>query len=133
MAQPDGKGTLMTETDKKSLQQSLRDTWLNAMGVLTDAETEVAKAAHRVMESVGLRPGAEGEAPANVKEAVRDLYLRVRKNRDELERRLDEGVRAAVDRVNKPIAQELQSLRGRVEKLQRRVEEEIARRNRPQS
>lgn len=122
----------MTDVDKKSLQQSLRDTWLNALGVLSDAESEVSKAAHRVMESVGLNP-TDAEGKGQVKEAVRELYQRVRKNRDELERRLDEGVRAAVDRVNGPLSQELQGLRGRIEKLQHRVEELARRKGAPRS
>lgn len=102
---------------KRSLQQSLRDTWLHALGVLGSAEHEVARAAHRVMESVGLAADADGKHVAG------ELLARVRRNSAELERRVDEGVKSAVTRVRQPFVQEIASLRGRVEKLQRSVDE----------
>lgn len=40
-----------------------------------------------------------------------------------LERRVDEGVRSAVARVRQPIVAEIAQLRGRVERLQRSLEE----------
>ena len=58
----------MTESDKKTLQQSLREAW-------------------------------EG-----------------------LERRIDDGIKSAVIRIRTPIAQEIAAMRGRVEKLQQRIE-----------
>jgi polyhydroxyalkanoate synthesis regulator phasin len=58
----------VTETEKKTLQQSLREAW------------------------------------------------------ETLERRIDEGVKSAVQRVRTPIVEEIAAMRGRVEKLQQRIE-----------
>ena len=102
---------------KRTLQQSLRDTWLHALGVLGSAEHEVARAALRVMESVGFASDAEGKSVAG------ELLARVRRNSAELEHRVDEGVKAAVARVRQPFVQEIVVLRGRVEKLQRSIDE----------
>ena len=117
----------MSEGERKSLQQSLRETWMGALGVISGAEAEATRAAHRVMESVGLHVESETQA---VKDALHDLVERVKKNRDELERRVDEGVKAAVTRVRGPISDDLQSLRGRLEKVQKRVEELASRKPR---
>jgi len=121
------------ERERRTLQQSLRETWLGVLGVLTGADAEVAKAAGRLLESVGLRGEGE-ESPHSTKEAAREaareLAERVKRNRDALERRVDEGVRAAVARVRKPIDEELASLRGRMEALQRKVDALSHRRSR---
>jgi polyhydroxyalkanoate synthesis regulator phasin len=118
--------------DRKTLQQSLRETWMSVLGVISGAEAEVARAAGRLFETVGLRDEG-GEAPHSTKEAAREaaheLVERVKRNRDSLERRVEEGVKTAVARVRNPIADELQALRERVEKLQRKVEE-VSRRRR---
>jgi hypothetical protein len=50
----------------------------------------------------------------------------MKKNREELERRVDEGVKTAVARVRAPIDKELASLKERVEKLQQKVEQRRA-------
>src|SRR6185503_18202590 len=86
----------MNEGERKTLQQSLRETWMGALGVLSGAEHEVSRAAQRVLESMGL----SGEGEHTVKDAVHDLVERVRRNRDAFERRVDEGVKAAVARVH---------------------------------
>ena len=117
----------MTESDKKTLQQSLREAWLNALGVFNTAEGEIARATHRVLESLGLggEAGGGGEGAggdAESRSAVGELLARVRRNRDVLERRVDEAVKAAITRLRTPIDDQLSSLRGRVERLQRRVD-----------
>lgn len=117
----------MTEGERKSLQQSIRDTWLGALGVLSDAEAELSRTAQRVLESVGLREGEGAQALGepgreSLRETARELVDRVRRNREALERRVDEGVRMAVARVHRPLALELANLRERVEQAQRRLE-----------
>src|SRR4051812_10154220 len=114
----------MNEGERKTLQQSLRETWMGALGVLSGAEHEMARAAQRMLESMGLREGGEH----TVKDAVRDLVERVRKNRDVLERRVDEGVKAAVARVHRPLQHEVDLIRGRIEQVQKRLEELASRR-----
>ena len=118
----------MSDAEKKHLPHLLRETWMNALGVLHGAESEVAKTAHRVLESMGIpiapaAPGDEGAAQLpEVKAVVREIFVKVQRNRADLERRLDEGVRATVDRLRRPFAQELDQVRARIDKLQQRVD-----------
>jgi hypothetical protein len=86
----------------------LRQAWLSVLGVITSAE-------HRMMESFGLNP----DNPLGA-----ELIARMKKNREELERRVDEGVKSAVARVRAPIDKELAVLKGRIEKIQQRIEEQ---------
>src|SRR5262245_27756285 len=114
----------MTDADKKSLQQTLRETWMSALGVLTSAEGELQRATQRLLDSVGLR-----DAPGIARTTVGELMARVKRNREVLERRVDEGVKAAVHRIRQPILDELVTLRSRVEQLQQRIELLQKRRN----
>ena len=96
---------------KRTPVAAMRDAWLALTGAIATAETEVQK---RFYETLGVAPDANlGE----------ELMARVKKNREEFERRIDEGVKAAVAKVRAPIDKELASLRERVEKLQKKVEE----------
>lgn len=96
---------------KRTPIAAMRDAWLALTGALATAETEVHK---RFYESLGVAPDANlGE----------ELLARVKKNRQEFERRIDEGVKAAVAKVRAPIDKEIASLKERVEKLQKKVEE----------
>jgi|SRR6478609_2903160 hypothetical protein len=93
---------------------AVRDAWLALTGAIATAETEVQK---RFYETLGVPPDANlGE----------ELMARVKKNREEFERRIDEGVKAAVAKVRAPIDKEIASLKERVEKLQKKVEERRA-------
>jgi len=93
---------------------AVRDAWLALTGAIATAETEVQK---RFYETLGVAPDANlGE----------ELLARVKKNREEFERRIDEGVKAAVAKVRAPIDKEIASLKERVEKLQKKVEERRA-------
>ena len=89
----------------------MRDAWLALTGVLAHAETEVQQ---RFYETLGVSPDANLGA---------ELMARVKKNREEFERRIDEGVKAAVAKVRAPIDKEIASLKERVEKLQQKVEQ----------
>ena len=96
---------------KRTPVAAMRDAWLALTGALATAETEVQK---RFYETLGVSPDANlGE----------ELMARVKKNREEFERRIDEGVKAAVARVRAPIDKEIASLKERVEKLQQKVEQ----------
>ena len=96
---------------KRTPVAAMRDAWLALTGAIATAETEVQK---RFYETLGVAPDANlGE----------ELMARVKKNRQEFERRIDEGVKAAVAKVRAPIDKEIASLKERVEKLQKKVEE----------
>ncbi len=104
------------EKDKRSLPQTVRDAWLALTGAIATAESEVHK---RFYESLGVPPDAN---------LGQELMARVRKNREEFERRIDEGVKTAIARVRAPIDKEIATLRQRVEELQTKVEERARRR-----
>src|SRR3954466_12516096 len=99
------------DDSKRTPIAAMRDAWLALTGAIATAETEVQK---RFYETLGVSPDANlGE----------ELMARVKKNRQEFERRIDEGVKAAVAKVRAPIDKEIASLKERVEKLQKKVEE----------
>ena len=86
----------------------LHQAWMSVLGVFTSAE-------HRLMESFGLNP----DNPLG-----KELLARMKKNREELERRVDEGVKAAVAKVRAPIDKEIATLKARLETIQQKIEEQ---------
>jgi hypothetical protein len=98
------------DKEKRTPLSAMRDAWLALTGAISSAETEVHK---RFYESLGLSPDANLGA---------ELLTRVRKNREEFERRIDEGVKATIARVRAPIDKEIASLKERVEQLTAKVE-----------
>jgi hypothetical protein len=113
----------MTESEKRTLQQSLREAWGAALGRLNRAESEITRAAERLLESIGLGPDAPGAEDGPAQLDMAELVRRLRRNQEALERRVDQAVQAAVARIGAPILDELATLRQRIERLQRRVEE----------
>lgn len=99
------------DKEKRTPLSALREAWLALTGVISTAESEVQK---RFYESLGLSPDADLGA---------ELLARVKKNRDEIERRVDEGVKSAIATVRAPIDKELGSLKQRIEKITERVDE----------
>ena len=124
----------MDESEKKTLQQSLREAWLGVLGVLSQAEEEAMRTGQRILEAMrlgGEGQGAVGQDGGTAEERghlMGELMRRVRLNHEALEQRVDEEVRQAVARIRRPLAEELATLRGRVEQLQRRIEAMHARR-----
>ncbi len=104
----------MPDSDDKKSSAWARDAWLNVLGVVHGAEHELQKAAHKVLESAGIDPNAE-----SVRAEVVD---RMRKNRDEFERRLDEGVKDAIARARAPIDKQLASVKARLERIQSKID-----------
>ena len=107
--------------DKKPLGELLRETWLNAMGLVSSAEAEASRVTSRLVEILG-RPKEEAQHLAQ------ELQTRVRKNREELDRRVHEAVKTASDRLRNPLANEVAQLRQRIEQLNDRIEEAARRR-----
>lgn len=96
---------------KRTPLAAMRDAWLALTGALATAETEVQK---RFYETLGVSPDANLGA---------ELMAKMKKNREEFERRIDDGVKAAVAKVRAPLDKEIASLKERVEKLQQKVEQ----------
>ncbi len=113
----DGKGDSRRLPDAAA--EIVQDAWMNVLGVYHNAEHEVQRATTRLLEAFGL-PQTVGEPGHKLGD---ELKARIRKNREELERKVDEGVRAAVARVRAPIDKEIAHLKSRVEKLQHKVDE----------
>src|SRR4051794_10552263 len=98
------------EDPKRTPLAAMRDAWMALTGAVSAAEHEVQK---RFYETLGVDPNANlGE----------ELMARVKKNREEFERRIDEGVKTAFAKVRAPLDKEIASLKERVEKLQQKVE-----------
>ena len=53
----------------------------------------------------------------------RSLQQAIRQMWSDIERRVDDGVKHAVQRLKQPLVVEIAALRGRVEKLQRSIDE----------
>jgi hypothetical protein len=102
----------LDKKDARGIPATVREAWMSVLGVFTTAE-------HKLMESLGLNP----EQPLGA-----ELLARIKKNREELERRVDEGVKTAVARVRAPIDKELADMKARVDKLRAKVDEQKRRR-----
>jgi polyhydroxyalkanoate synthesis regulator phasin len=104
--------------DPRTLQQSVKEAWLSFLGVFGTAETELNKASARLLETLGFPADEKGEH--NI---AAELMARMRKNRDEFERRVDEGVKNAVAKVRAPLDKEIAQLKTRLETLHTRFDE----------
>ena len=106
------------KSGKRSLEESLREVWIDALGTLERTETELLRLGERLREAF---IGDESVATA--------FTSRVRQRRMELERQLDEGVRHALARVADPLRHEIGTLRERADRLAARLDEQARRRS----
>ena len=104
--------------DPRGFQHSVKEAWLSVLGVFTTAEAEVQKATNKLLESMGIPADENGE-----RHLATELVARMKKNRDDIERRIDEGVKVAVAKVRAPIDKEIATVKSRLEQLQSRFEE----------
>jgi hypothetical protein len=104
---------------KRSLEEILREAWLEALGTLERTEGELVRLRERLREAF---TGDEG--------ALAAFTSRMRQQRAELEHRVDEGVRHALALVADPLRHEIASLRERADKLAARLDEQARRRSR---
>ena len=88
------------------------------LGVFTTAEAEVS----RPPTSCSSR-SASPPTPKVSATVPPSCLARMKKNREEFERRIDDGVKAAVAKVRAPIDKEIASLKSRLEQVQARFEE----------
>jgi hypothetical protein len=96
----------------------IREAWLSVLGVFNQAEAEVNKATNKLFESLGVPADEKGEH-----HLAAEFMARMKKNRDDIERRIDEGVKAAVAKVRAPIDKEIATLKTRLESVQARFDE----------
>lgn len=102
---------------KRSLEEILREAWLDTLGTLERTETEVLRLGERLREAL---IGDESAAAA--------FTSKIRQRRAELERQVDEGVRRALARVADPLRNEIETLRERADRLAARMDEQARRR-----
>jgi hypothetical protein len=105
------------------LQDAMHKTWMGIMGAFTSAEGEVHKATHRLLEALGVVDGG----------IANELRARIQKNRAAFEKRIDDGVKAAVDKVRTPIERELETLRNRMTQISARLDAERQKRKKKKS
>jgi hypothetical protein len=105
-------------TAPENVPPLLREAWLSVLGVFNQAEAEVNKATNKLFESLGVPADEKGEH-----HLAAEFMARMKKNRDDIERRIDEGVKAAVAKVRAPIDKEIATLKTRLESVQARFEE----------
>jgi len=96
----------------------IREAWLSVLGVFNQAEAEVNKATNKLFESLGVPADDKGEH-----HLAAEFMARMKKNRDDIERKIDEGVKATIAKVRAPIDKEIATLKTRLESLQTRFEE----------
>jgi hypothetical protein len=104
---------------KRSLEEVLREAWLDTLGTWERTESELVRLGERLREAV---IGDES--------AVVAFTSRMRQQRAELERKVDDGVRHALALVADPLRHEIASLRERADKLAARLDEQARRRAR---
>jgi hypothetical protein len=98
-ASPDEKRSLPKEAQRAFLQ------------VVMSAEHELHRAQQRLRESLGAVTEADDRS-------IAQLFVdRARKQRDELEHRIEAEVHATLAKVRAPIDRELEAMRGRLERL----------------
>ena len=98
--------------------QPLRDAWLSVLGVFQTAESEVHKAAGRLIESFGI-----SSADTTPQGLAKELMARMKKNRDEFEKRVEDGVKSAFQKLKEPIDLQVGQLRTRIEELGKKLED----------
>ena len=104
---------------KRSLEEILREAWLDTLGTLERTEAELLRLGERLREAF---IGDESAATA--------FTSRVRQRRAELQRQVDEGVRHALALVADPLRHEIAALRERSDRLAARLDERARRRSR---
>jgi hypothetical protein len=104
----------MTSDDKRSLPREAQRAFLQ---VVMSAEHELQRASQRLRESLGASQSSEDER------SLAQLFVdRARKQRDELELRIETEVQATLLKVRAPIDRELDAMRGRLERLGQKLD-----------
>jgi len=102
---------------RRSFDEVLREAWLGALGVVERTEAEL----HRLVERLR-------EATVGDESFAAELAARMRQHREELERRVDDGVRHALTRTMGPLTDEIATLRDRMDRVAARLDEQARRR-----
>jgi hypothetical protein len=104
--------------DPKNFQATVKEAWLSVLGVFNQAEAEVNKATNKLFESLGVPADEKGEH-----HLAAEFMARMKKNRDDIQKRIDDGVQATIAKIRAPIDKEIATLKGRLEQAQAKFEE----------
>jgi len=100
----------------RALQARFAEVWRNAVGGLTPTAEQVSRGVSRLARRLEVSP----------EEAIKvfgEFSKRVRRDRDELEHRIEQGVRQALSGMGLVGTEEITDLERRVEALSARVEQ----------
>lgn len=117
-----GDKTEKTSTPRSSLSESLQRAWSEARTATASMEEELKRKLGQFLSRTGLQQGSE-----EVARLASDLSRRLQRNREEIERAVDETMRTAMTKVRDPLLEEIANLRGRAEKLAQRIERQVRR------
>jgi hypothetical protein len=106
------------KTDPRGFQATVKEAWLSVLGVFNQAEAEVSKATNKLFESLGVPADEKGEH-----HLAAEFMARMKKNRDDIQKRIDESVQTAVAKIRAPIDKEIATIKGRLEQVQLKFEE----------
>jgi polyhydroxyalkanoate synthesis regulator phasin len=98
-----------------ALQGKFKEAWSQALAGVNAAEHEAEKVLGRIADAAGF-------TPEDVRRHAREFAERLRTQRREIEKALDEAVRKAAAKVRLPSRGEVETLRQRVDALTARLE-----------
>jgi polyhydroxyalkanoate synthesis regulator phasin len=101
--------------DKRGLSEFFQEVWSHALLAVTGAEDEVAKA-------IGRLQGMAGWSQDEVRRQIRQFAERLGAHRKELERRVEDSVKASMQKLKVPRREEVAQLNARLSALAKRLE-----------
>ncbi|HUB10103.1 MAG TPA: phasin family protein [Myxococcales bacterium] len=110
--------------ERRGSQDLFKDLWSQALVTMGAAEEEVKKLLDRLSEVVEIKPD-------DVLKYRRELSERLRTQRRDLEKSVEEGLRRALSRLKVPSREEIDALRGKIDDLGARLERLSSRRRAP--
>ncbi|MHB8418040.1 MAG: phasin family protein [Myxococcales bacterium] len=119
-----GAGQQPQGSERRGSQELFKDLWSQALVTMGAAEEEVKKLLERLSEVVEIKPD-------DVQRYRRELSDKLRSQRHDLERSVEEGLRRALSLLKVPSREEIDALRGKIDDLGARLERLSARRRTP--
>jgi poly(hydroxyalkanoate) granule-associated protein len=101
--------------ERRSSQDLFKDLWSQALVTMGTAEEEVRKLFERLSEVIEIKP-------EDVQRYGKELSERLRVQRKDLEKSVEEGIRKALGRLKVPSREEVDSLRSKLDDLSARME-----------
>jgi polyhydroxyalkanoate synthesis regulator phasin len=101
--------------DRRSIAEFFQQVWSHALVTVSGAEDEAAKLLARVQ-------GMAGWSQDEVKRQVREYADRLTAQRRDMERKVEDTVRVALQRLRVPRKEEIAQLNSRLDTLHKRIE-----------